>query len=220
MNFNDPINLDELNHLCGLTNFASLTELETFINFVNKFDSYESFFKFMMIMKTIPTIEQIDELTKSNTNFKMFESLQSQGYFKLLSPIQKYHLFVSACSHNSIDIAMLIFNNDIDLEGVRELMLNYLAEVGGNVEYVIFRNIWEKKIINFNLEEIEQLFFSILKSSNLEFVEWFCSLNLINLNEDRIREKIGFDVLGNADNHDDYVVAKFICSQYLNQNLN
>jgi hypothetical protein len=215
MNFNDQINLEDLNHLCNLTNFTNLKELETFINFVNKFDSYESFFKFMMIMKTIPTIGQIDNLTKSNINLGIFESLQSQGYFKLLCPIQKYHLFVSACSHDSIDIAMLIFNNNIDLEGVKELMLNYLAEVGGSIEYVIFRNIWEKNVINFDYDEIKEIFFSILKSSNLEFIEWFCSLNLINFNDNKIKEQIGYDIIGKAENHHDFVVAKFICSQFI-----
>jgi len=217
MNSSDPINLKELNRLCNLTNFTNLKELETFINFVNKFDSYESFFKFMMIMKTIPTIEQIDNLAKSNDNLPIFESLQTQGYFKLLCPIQKYHLFVSACSHDSIDIAMLIFNNNIDLEGVKELMLNYLAQVGGNVEYIIFRNIWEKKVIDFNPNEIEEIFFSILKSSNLEFAEWFCSLNLIDLNVDKIKQKIGLEILASANNLDDYQMAKFICSKYANK---
>lgn len=214
MNFCDPINLEDLNRLCGLTNFTNLKELETFVNCVNKFDSYESFFKFMCVMKTIPTLEQIDKLTKSNDNLGIFQSLQTHGYFKLLCPIQKYHLFASACSHDSVDIAMLILNNDADLEGVKELMLNYLAQVGGNVEYVIFRSIWEKNLIDFNYDETEKIFFSILKSSNLEFIEWFCSLGLVNLDSDKIKKKIGYDVLVNAGNHDDYVVAKFICSQY------
>jgi len=198
----------------GNQNLTNTNELKTFINFFNSFDSYKSFYKFMMIIKSIPTIEQIDNLTKSNKNFKMIELIASQGYFKLLNPIQKYHLFVTACSHDSIDIAMLIFNNDIDLEGVKELMIVYLAQVGGNTEYMIFRKIWEKNIINFNLEEIEKIFFSILKSSNLEFVEWFCFLNLININDNKIKEKIGFDILANADNYQDFIVSKFICSLY------
>ena len=216
MNFtrNQNLNLEDLNYLSNLYNFKNLDELKTFINFFQNFDSYESFYKFMTSIKSIPTIEQIDNLTKSNENFNKFEFIESQGYFKLLNPIQKYHLFVTACSHDSIDIAMLIFNNDIDLEGVKELMLKYLVPVGGNTEYMIFRKIWEKKLINFNLEEIEEIFFLILKTSNLEFVEWFCSLNLININDDKIKEKIGSDILANAVDYQDFMVSKFICSLY------
>ena len=44
---------------------------------------------------------------------------------------------------------MLLYKNNIDIEGVKELMLNFMAEVGSNSEYVIFRWIWEKKQINF-----------------------------------------------------------------------
>ena len=79
---------------------------------------------------------------------------------------------------------------------------------------MIFRKIWEKKLINFNLEEIEEIFFLILKTSNLEFVEWFCSLNLININDDKIKEKIGSDILANAVDYQDFMVSKFICSLY------
>jgi hypothetical protein len=206
-------------NLNEFTDLRNLNQLETFFNLLKNFDSFEDFVKFMMIMKNIPTLQQIDNLTKSNKNLKIFESLQSQGYFKLLSPIQKYHLFVSACSHNSIDIAMLIFNNDVDLEGVKELMLNYFIQICSNTEYIIFRKIWEKNIINFNTEEIEEIFFSILKCSNLEFVEWFCSLNLININDNRIQNKIASDVLANANNYDDYIIAKFICSLYIQKKI-
>jgi hypothetical protein len=206
-------------NLNEFTDLRNLNQLETFFNLLKNFDSFEDFVKFMMIMKNIPTLQQIDNLTKSNKNLKIFESLQSQGYFKLLSPIQKYHLFVSACSHNSIDIAMLIFNNNVDLEGVKELMLNYFIQICSNTEYIIFRKIWEKNIISFNTEEIEEIFFSILKCSNLEFVEWFCSLNLININDNRIQNKIASDVLANANNYDDYMIAKFICSLYIQKKI-
>lgn len=212
MNFKDLNNFYNLNNFTDFTDFALS---EKFINIINKFDSLERLFEFMIIMISIPSIEQIDYLTKSNENLSIFECLQSQGYFKLLSPIQKYHLFVTACSFDSIDIAMLIFNNNVDLIGVKELMLNYLAPVGGNVEYVIFRNIWEKNVINFNFDEIEEIFFSILKSSNLEFIEWFFNLNIINYNDIKIKKKIGLDVLTHANNYDDFIIAKFICSQFL-----
>ena len=61
------------------------------------------------------------------------------------------------------------------------------------------------------------MFFNILKSSNLEFIEWFCSLNLIELNDTRIKEKIGWEILDKASNNDDYKKAIFICSQYIKQ---
>ena len=59
------------------------------------------------------------------------------------------------------------------------------------------------------------MFFNILKSSNLEFIEWFCSLNLIDLNDTKIKEKIGCDILDKTTNNDDYIKAIFICSQYI-----
>lgn len=123
----------------------SVSNFEKILNIVSCFESYESFYEFMMILKSIPTMAQVDEWAKSNLNLNYFEFLKSQGYFKLLDPVQKYHLFTTACSHDAVDIAMLIFNyTDIDLEGVKELMLNYLVQVGTDTEYIIFRKIWEK----------------------------------------------------------------------------
>jgi hypothetical protein len=210
------MNFKDLNSLSNFNNFTSIDDLKKFINIVSQFESFESFYEFMMILKSIPTIIQIDDWAKSNTNLYFFEFIQSNGYFKLLDPIQKYHLFVTACSHNSIDIAMLILNHtDIDLEGVKELMLNYLVQVGTNIEYVIFRKIWEKNLIHFHPEEIEEIFFSILKTYNLEFVEWFCSLNQIDFNNHRIKEKIGNEILANVESKSDFEIGKFICSMYL-----
>lgn len=208
------MNLKDLayfNDLIDLSNFKTHDEIN---NIINKFDSIDKFYEFMEIMKTIPVVKDVDELAKSNSNLSLFESLQSQGYFVLLNPIQKYHLFATACAYDSIDIAILIFNNEVDLEGIKGLMINYFAEVGTNTEYIMFRKIWEKNIINFNLDEKEKIFFSILKSSNLEFIEWFCSLNQINLNNYQIKNKIGTDVLANASNLQDFEVCKFICSKY------
>lgn len=216
MNLKDLNYLEDLNSLGNFNNFTSIDDLQKFLNLVSQFESYESFYEFMMILKSIPTIEQIDEWAKSNTNLYFFEFLQSNGYFKLLDPIQKYHLFVTACSHNSVDIAMLILNQtDIDLEGVKELMLNYLVQVGTNVEYVIFRKIWEKNIIHFSQEEIEEIFFSIFKTLNQEFIEWFCSLNQIDLKNQRIKDKISNEILSNAESKSDFEICKFICSLYL-----
>lgn len=218
MNFNETSRLDEIEKIWNYKNFQNPDDLEKLINLIKQFESYDNFIQFINVMKFIPTIKQITELTHTNTNLFLFEFLKSCGYFNLLDDEQKYHLFVEACSHDSIDIAMLIFSTLIDLKGVREFMINYLAQVANITEYTIFRKIWEKNVIKFNHEEIEEIFFHILKSSNLEFIEWFCSLNLIDLKSDRIKEKIGWEVLDKASNNDDYRTAIFICSQYISTN--
>jgi len=202
MNFYEPFKFNEIQNFFNLSNFQNIKDLEKFI-------------EFMQIMKSIPTIKQITELTHINTNLFFFEFLKSSGYFNLFDPIQKYHLFVEACSYNSIDIAMLIFSTSIDLEGVKEFMQNYLAQVATSTEYMIFRKIWEKNIIQFNQEEIEEMFFHILGSSNIEFIEWFCSLNLIDLENTIIKEKISWNILSKVSNNDDYKTAIFICYQYV-----
>jgi hypothetical protein len=174
------------------------------------------FFEFIEIIKNIPKPDDIDELCKSNVNFCYLDNLAILGYFKLLTPIQKYHLFATACAYESIDIAMLLYKNDIDMEGVKELMLNFMAEEGSNSEYVIFRWIWEKKYINFTQEELNDCFIKILKSGNLEFVEWFCSQpNTIDWNDNKIKERIAIEVLEYSDSKKDFMIAKYICEQYL-----
>lgn len=210
------MNFKDLDFLVNFNNYTSIEDLKKILNIFLQFESCESFYEFMMILELIPTVSQVDEWAKSNSNLYFFEFLKSQGYFKLLDPIQKYHLFTTACSHNSINIAMLIFNNtDIDLEGVKELMLNYMVQVGSNTEYIIFRKIWEENLIHFSTEEIEEIFFSILKTSNLEFVEWFCSLNPVDFKNKRIKDKIGYEILENAETTTDFKVSKFISSLYL-----
>lgn len=211
MNFNKSNNFVELN---------SLDDLKKIINIMSKFDSVKNFNNFINIMSSIPTVENVEYLTKSNENLYFFEILQSNGYFKLLDPIQKYDLFVSACCNDSIDIAMLILKNEIDLEGLKEFMKNYLAIVGTSTEYIIFRKVWEKNIVCFNKFEIEELFFTILKTFNLEFIEWFFSLKLIDLHDEMIKQKIGCDVLNDIENKEDFIVAKFICLQYMTLNDN
>lgn len=217
MNFNETIGLEEIEKMGSFENFKNLDDLEKLINLIKQFESYDKFCEFMQIIKSIPTVKQITELTHTNTNLFFFEFLKSQGYFNLLDIEQKYYLFVEACEYDSIDIAMLIFSTSIDLEGVKNFMQNYLVQVATNIEYMIFRKIWEKNIIQFNQEEIEEMFFYILGSSNLEFIEWFCSLNLIDLNDSRIKEKIGWDILDKASSDNDYKIAIFICSQYIKQ---
>jgi hypothetical protein len=215
MNFNEIIGLDEIEEFGNWESFKNYDDLVKFINIIKQFDSYEKLFQFISIMKSIPTISQVTELTHSNTNLNIFEVLKSQGYFNLLDPIQKYHLFVEACSHDSIDICMLIFSTSIDLEGVKEFMQNYLVQVGTNTEYIIFRKIWEKNIIQFNQQEIEEMFFNILRTSNIDFIEWVFSLNLINLRDSRIKKQIGCEILTNTNNNNDFKIAMLICSQYI-----
>lgn len=181
--------------------------------------NFMDFFEFIEIMNQIPKPEQINELCKSNLNFEYLDNLASFGYFKLLSPIQKYHLFATACAYESVDIAILLYKNDIDMEGVKELMINFMSEVGSSSEYVIFRWLWEKNLINFNQDEIVECLIKILKSGNIEFTEWFCSLNLINWNDPLIKKKIADEFLNNIELKKEYIIAKFICEQYLKNSL-
>lgn len=149
-----------------------------------------NFFEFVEIMKTIPKPEEIDILCRTNINLNYLEKLASLGYFKLLSPIQIYHLFTTACGYESIDIAMLLYQNNIDLDAVKEFMINYLSEVAQESEYVLFRWIWEKNEIVFNQEEIEECFIKILKVNNLEFADWYYSQGKINIKNENIKKNI------------------------------
>jgi len=177
------------------------------------------FFEFLEIMKNIPDLNETDILCKSNVNFSYLDNLASQGYFKLLNPTQKYHLFVTACAYGSVDIAILLYKNSIDMEGLKEFMLNYLVEISDSSEYYIFRWIWEKKSIEFTQEEIIECFIKILKSGNLEFAEWFCSLGLVDLTDPDIKKTIINDILELADTTNTYTIAKLICKEYLKKNL-
>jgi hypothetical protein len=173
------------------------------------------FFEFLEIMKNLPTQNEIDKLCQSNINFFYLEYLATCGYFKLLNPVQKYHLFSTACAYESIDIAILLYKNQVDIEGVKGLMLNFLAEVGTNSEYVLFRWIWEKNEIEFDKKDILECFIKILKTNNLEFAEWFFSLDIIDFSNYELKNKIGNEVLEDANTHDDYLIAKLICEKYL-----
>ena len=176
--------------------------------------------EFLEIMKTIPKPEFIDKLCKYNENLIYFEKLATIGYFKLLSPIQIYHLFTTACGHESIDIATLLYSNGIDKDAVKEFMINFLAEVGESNEYVIFRWIWEKNDINFSNEELENCFIKILKTNNLEFADWFYSLNLLNINNENIKNKLANEILNIANDYQTYLTAKWICKKYASQHIN
>ena len=91
-------------------------------------------------------------------------------------------------------------------------MINFLAKIGEESEYIIFKWIWEKKEINFSLVELNECFINILKSYNIMFIEWFYSLNIIDLNDDYIKNKIVNEILENANNYKDYIISIYICS--------
>lgn len=174
------------------------------------------FYEFIEIMKNIPKLDQIDELCKSNLNFYYLENLSLHGYFKLLTSEQKYNLFATACAHDSIDIAFLLYKNDIDINCVKELMLNFMVIIGSNSEYIIFRWIWEKKQIIFNKDEIKYCLINILKSGNFEFTDWFCStFDTIDWDDDNLKIKITDEVLENLKTKEDYIIAIYICNKYL-----
>lgn len=59
-------------------------------------------------MKNIPKPFDIDELCKSDKNFYYLDNLASQCYFKLLSPIQIYHLFSIIYAYESVNIRFLL----------------------------------------------------------------------------------------------------------------
>ncbi len=181
------------------------------------------FFDFLEIMENIPKPQDIDELVKSNENFAYLDMLASEGYFKLLSSMQKYHLFTTACAYQSFDIAILLYKNKINSEALRVFMINFLTEQGSSTDYMVFRWICEKKKIIFSQEEIIKCFFNILKSSNVEFVEWFCSSDLvkqIDLLDLDVKQQIGLEILSNAESHSDYQIGKIICEKYKNTNAN
>lgn len=215
MNSEDLKDLEDFDFINNFNNFTCIDDLKKILNIISQFDSYENFYKFMIILKSIPTIAQVNEWTKYDCNLYFFELLKFYGYFKLLDPIQNYNLFITACSHNSIDIAIFILNyTDIDLGKVKEFMTNPLIYNKSIINHIIFKKIWEKNIIHFNLKEIETIFFYILKTSNLEFIKWFCSLNLIDLKNDIIKQKIGDEILERAENISDFAIGLFICSMY------
>lgn len=183
------------------------------------FDSYEEFYNFLRIMITIPTIKQINKLSESDINIYLFEFLESKSYFKILSFQQKFNLFKEACSNKSIDIAILIFANLVNFKEIEQInqikdyIINNLLNSKDYLKFIIFKKIWDTDIILFNQEENEKIFLLILKSSNIEFIKWFISLNIINFKEERIKQLIGWEVLENID---DFNVAIFICSLYIN----
>ena len=175
------------------------------------------FYDFLEIMKNIPKPNDIDELVKSNENFVYLDTLASEGYFKLLSSMQKYHLFVTACASESYDIAILLYKNKVNSDALREFMINFLTEQASPTDYMIFRWIVEKKKINFSHDETTKCFFNILKSENVEFVSWFCKSHLmdqINLMDQKIIQYIGTEILENAETNSDYQIGKIICEKY------
>ena len=177
--------------------------------------NFENFFDFIEIIKNLPKPNEVDELCKSNLNFFYLDYLSSLEYFKLLTPIQIYHLFSTACAYESIDIAMLLYKNNIDMIGVKELMINFMAEVGSDSEYVLFRWIWEKNNIVFTNNEINECLIKILKTGNIEFIEWFLSIpDIIKWNNLNLKKQIANEILETASYKKDFIIAKYICKKY------
>lgn len=206
--------ISNFNDLYDFENFENFKNFEKIINLMKSLGSYDKFQEFMIvitILKSIPTMKQLC------TNIDFFATLNLNGYFNLIDKEQKYNLFVNACLHDSVDIAMEIYetNVDIEKEKIKEFMQNYLVMIGSTTEYVIFRKIWEKNHIQFSPEEIDNLFISILKTSNIDFIKWFYSLGLINIKNEKMIKQIGFRILANALNSNDFIVAIFICNIYM-----
>jgi len=173
-----------------------------------------SFTQFMEIIKILPTLQKMDEFSKYEFNLELFEYLESIGYFNFFTPIQKYHLFSTSCGYESNSISKLLYRNNIDLDALKEFMINFLAEVGEENEFDIFKWIWEQNDIIFNSDEINECFIKILKSGNFDFSKWFFSLNLIDINSLEIKTKIKNDFLLNASTHQDFKIAHWICTLY------
>lgn len=170
-----------------------------------------NFYNFMEIMKELPTLQQLDEYCKNDSYIGLFEYLESIEYFKLLTPIQKYHLFTTACGHNSYLIAKILYNNDIDYEGLIVFMINYFAEIGQNNEFNMFKWIWSFGKIQLSIDEENECFIKILKSGNLDFAQWFYSLKLININSEKLKNRIYNEFLLNANCYIDYKISHWIC---------
>lgn len=177
-------------------------------------DTEISFTQFMEIMKILPTLQQIDEYCKYDYNLESFEYLESIGYFKFFTPIQKYHLFSTSCGYESNSISKLLYRNNLDLEALKEFMINFFAEVGGENEFDMFKWIWEKNDIDFKSDELIECFIKILKSGNLDFSKWFYSLNLIDIKSLEVKKKIENEFLFDANTHQDFKIAHWICTLY------
>ena len=169
---------------------------------------------FFKIIENMPTIDEFDELCKSDLNLSYLNNFEDYGYLNLLTPLQKYHLFTTACGYESVNIALLLCKNNIDNNALKEFMINFLSEVGGSNEFIIFKYIFEKKEINFSFDELNKCFYNIIKTCNLDFIEWFYSLNLINLNNDDTKKMIS-EVLKDAHYYEDFIVAKYLCNLYI-----
>jgi|688.fasta_scaffold1067645_1 hypothetical protein len=169
-----------------------------------------------------------------NLNLEDLEDLNYSNNFELINLIQKFDSFDSFCkfmlimksiptfeqisklasSDENFKFFSLIQSNGyfklINLRQKFELFKLACLNNSNNIAVLIFNNAY----CDLNSEEIEKIFFILLESSNLTLIKWFCYLNLINIHDDRIKKKIGIDILENANNTQDYMVAKFISQLY------
>ena len=194
---------------------SDLEKTKSLLILSNYFDSKEQLLYFIELIKLLSSsYQQINELAKSDNNFQLFKMLDIFNYLNIFNSLQLYNLFVIACLENSTNIALLLIDKEIYTDSLKEFMKNYLSKIGNN--FIIFKKIWEKNIIIFDQEDIEIIFFNILKSLNIEFIKWFYSMKQINLNDNRIKNKIGTEILEFAENKQDFIVIMCLLQFYIN----
>ena len=122
---------------------------------------------------------KIDELTKDDNNYTIFFMLNASGYLNFFTDDEKYFLFVSSCLHNSINIMKILLTTNFSKDGLKNFMVVYLSELN---EFNIFKWIYENYDLKFSEDQIDHLFFNIIKTNNYDFLEWFLNKKIINLN--------------------------------------
>ena len=60
------------------------------------------------------------------------------------------------------------------------------------------------------------MFVSVLGAGNVEFIDWFCSLGIVDLRDRELRHRVGREVLGYVEDSGAYEVAIKICAMYSN----
>ena len=128
----------------------------------------------------LPTYRELNELVKFDSNVCYIDELIKMNYFDSFTQDEKYEIFSSACGYSSEDIVKKLYFIGLDYYMLKPLMVNYMAETG---EFNLFKWIYEQDNILFSDYEIDECFFLIVQSGNIEFIKWFYKLGLINLNK-------------------------------------
>ena len=132
-----------------------------------------------------PTYRELDEIVRFDSCVCIVEKLVELKYFDSFTQDQIYELFSTACGYNCVDIVKVLYFLNLDYKTLNPLMINFMAEVG---EYNLFRWIYEQDNIIFTENEIIDCFYNIIKSGNLEFLEWFYKLQESNLDKNIINK--------------------------------